>query len=47
MQFYADLISFSKVGEDLPAYMNATGARITRISALPEVVLAVLKDLEK
>ena len=31
----------------LNAIYNATGARITRIPALPEVVLAALKDLEK
>ena len=31
----------------LNAIYNATGTRITRIPALPEVVLAALKDLEK
>ena len=31
----------------LNAIYNATGARITRIPTLPEVVLAALKDLEK
>ena len=31
----------------LNAIFNATGARITRVPALPEVVLAALKDLEK
>ena len=31
----------------LNAIYNATGARITRIPALPEVVLAALKELEK